>query len=59
MNDDTTKEVCVSTIYISISCWPCEWFLYRRTRHYEGPDIVDRWQLGCFVVERVRRGMVP
>ena len=45
------------TVYVTVSIFPCEWFLYRHTQRYEGGATVDRWQFTCFVVERTRRGI--
>jgi hypothetical protein len=46
------------TVFITISIFPCEWFLYRRTQRRLLVDnsVIDRWQVMCFVVERTREG---
>lgn len=44
------------TVYVCLSIFPCEWFLYRRTQRLDGPLTIDRWQVGCFIIERTRKG---
>lgn len=45
------------TVYVGVSIFPCEWFLYRFTQRWDNDTHYDRWQVGCFVIERTRKGV--